>query len=451
NQEDGRMLFLFALLMGFSAQAQTPDEVAFQKAAHSTVLLRVNVPHPLAGDEKGAHTGTGFLVDRKRGWLLTNAHVSRRSPSQMQAMWKDGTELPAHLVYSDPLLDVSIIAVNPEKLPTLAEAATLDCAGEPQIGLSVGAFGNPQGEYFRGSRGIVSGSTVVGTYFGEYLHVDSAINHGNSGGPIFELEHGNVIGIVTSLKPNSQGMGYALRIRQVCRILEIIEQGRDPSPPKLALSWYRMRGEPTELRVAQLIGEGAKLLPFREGDRIVRVVRGSFAHLTNEAQLMHDLRGLSGSADVEIDRPGVGVFLVQVPLALEKLSTDRRGVTTGGLTFEQTDHTEMRFFPTFRQRVSIACVDSGSRAESDEFQTGDWVVSLNGQRVSSLIGLRNILHALPRNTEAEIRVRRMDFYQGRLFSDYLKKVRVGEIEDIAFGSEAGLPPQILGPRAVAGK
>ena len=67
------------------------------------------------GDYKSSALGAGFVVDADRGWVMTNAHVSARSPSQVRIAFRGGAYKAASKVYVDPYLDLAILQLSDEQ------------------------------------------------------------------------------------------------------------------------------------------------------------------------------------------------------------------------------------------------------------------------------------------------------------------------------------------------
>ncbi len=81
---------LLALFLVSPAHADLAPEEILRNAALYTVKVKTLGDIGLNKDEGGSSTGTGFLIDRKRGWILTNAHVATRSPAKIEVSFKDG-------------------------------------------------------------------------------------------------------------------------------------------------------------------------------------------------------------------------------------------------------------------------------------------------------------------------------------------------------------------------
>ena len=171
-----------------------PTEDIFGRAVLYTVQIKAAVPVPFEGEEQEAWRGAGFLVDRQRGWIMTNAHVASRSPSTMEVGFKDRDFVDAYKVYVDPYLDLAIIAIDTSFIPPASVMPELDCGDLPRVGHAVGAFGHPWGLCFTGTRGIISG--ITSRFLKEDLQTDAPINQGNSGGPLISLQHGKIAGSI---------------------------------------------------------------------------------------------------------------------------------------------------------------------------------------------------------------------------------------------------------------
>jgi S1-C subfamily serine protease len=190
-------------------------------------------------DDQGASIGAGFVIDRKRRWLLTNAHVSGRSPAHITAKFYGAEPVRAWPVYIDPYLDLAILEYDPAGGKEGTETASLDCEMRPGTGHPVGAFGHPNGFKFSGTRGVISGQT--NRFGADWLQTDAPINGGNSGGPLISLVTGRVVGINTAtLDDNqSQNANFAALASQACRVIALLKQGADPRPASLGVSFFR--------------------------------------------------------------------------------------------------------------------------------------------------------------------------------------------------------------------
>ena len=97
-----------------AAAQSSPDLGAMlEQAQRFTVKVRGTALWPFAPEQMGTGLGTGFIIDRDKGWILTNAHVAKRSPSTVEiALGESETEwLPVQRIYVDNHLDIAVLKV----------------------------------------------------------------------------------------------------------------------------------------------------------------------------------------------------------------------------------------------------------------------------------------------------------------------------------------------------
>jgi serine protease Do len=158
---------------------------------------------------KAQAVGTGFIVDPS-GIIVTNYHVAGKADS-ITVTLSDGRKLPAKLLGGDEKTDLAVLKVKSDKpLPSVE----FGDAGKIKVGQPVMAVGNPFGLGGTVTTGIVSarGRDIQSGPFDDYIQTDAAINRGNSGGPLFDMD-GRVIGINTAIfspTGGSIGLGFAI-------------------------------------------------------------------------------------------------------------------------------------------------------------------------------------------------------------------------------------------------
>lgn len=103
---------------------------AIEDSSHFTVIIVAAIEYPFGEEGKGTGRGAGFLVDRHRGWVVTNAHVAGRSPSFLRLQFKDAQYVKAKKVYVDNHLDMAILEIDPADIPPEAIESPLQCGSE---------------------------------------------------------------------------------------------------------------------------------------------------------------------------------------------------------------------------------------------------------------------------------------------------------------------------------
>lgn len=168
--------------------------------------------------------GSGVIVDTK-GYVLTCNHVVEGS-SKITITLKNGTELDAKIVGTDPDNDLAVLKINATNLT----AATYGNSEELSVGDLAVAIGNPLGELGgTASQGIISAldrKLTVDNKELTLLQTDASINPGNSGGGLFD-QYGHLIGIVVAKSSGSdiEGLGFAIPINTAAEIAKALING----------------------------------------------------------------------------------------------------------------------------------------------------------------------------------------------------------------------------------
>ena len=210
--------------------------------------------------------GSGVIIDA-RGHVLTNYHVIARA-SKITVTLADEREFEAEIAGADPKSDLAVLKLlTDEKLP-LAEMGSSDdiMIGEPVI-----AIGNPFGLSHTITTGVISAvnrSIRAGEeqVFRGLIQTDAPINPGNSGGPLINIL-GNVIGINTAIYGDAEGIGFAIPIDKVRRIIDdLIEHGQ------VRMAWIGIQVQDITPAIAQYFEyEGS------DGILVAQVMEGSSA------------------------------------------------------------------------------------------------------------------------------------------------------------------------------
>ena len=166
--------------------------------------------------------GSGFVISED-GYVVTNNHVIE-SADEITIEFFSGEELVAKVIGTDPKTDIALLKVEASQPLPFVSFGDSNAA---RVGDWVIAMGNPLGQGFSVSAGIVSARNraLSGTY-DDYIQTDAAINRGNSGGPLFNMD-GEVIGVNTAiLSPNggSIGIGFSMASNVVTRVIDQLQE-----------------------------------------------------------------------------------------------------------------------------------------------------------------------------------------------------------------------------------
>jgi S1-C subfamily serine protease len=270
--------------------------------------------------------GSGVVVDG-RGYIVTNNHViseAATNPSEfkMSVVFNDGTEVPANLVGRDPKTDLAVLKVD--NVDNLSVARMGD-SEKLRVGEEVIAAGAPLGLRSTVTHGIISAlhrpvplsgdgsdtDTVI-----DGVQTDASINHGNSGGPLINM-NSEVIGINTagkSLSDSASGLGFAIPVNEVKRVVETLIKNGKIAHPTLGLTARSVSNDLAKgAQIADISPNSpAERAGILENDVVVKVGDRKVADADEFIVAVRQL-AIGQPAPIEVLRDGRPVVLTVTP------------------------------------------------------------------------------------------------------------------------------------------
>ena len=251
--------------------------------------------------------GSGFLIDQD-GHIVTNNHVIEDA-DLIEVTFSNGDTYAADLIGRDPATDLAVLKIEPESPIPHVEFGDSDTA---EVGEWVIAIGNPFGYSGSVAAGIISArnrNISMGSY-DDFIQTDVAINQGNSGGPLFNMQ-GDVIGVNTAIiSPTGGSVGISFSIPSdlaenvVGQLIEYGETRRgyigirtQRVSPDLARA-YRL-DEPKGAIIRSVVSDGpADKAGLQKGDLILRV---GDEEIENTRVLFRAVADATIGEDVEVE------------------------------------------------------------------------------------------------------------------------------------------------------
>ena len=174
---------------------------------------------PSRPQQRGSSLGSGFVID-SAGVIVTNNHVIADA-NDVTVVFNNGLELKAEIVGKDPKIDLAVLRVKPS---APLKAVKFGDSNKARVGDWVMAIGNPFGFGGSVSAGIVSATNrnIRSGPYDSFIQTDAAINKGNSGGPLFNMD-GDVIGVNTAIVSptgGSIGIGFSVPAAMVAPVVD---------------------------------------------------------------------------------------------------------------------------------------------------------------------------------------------------------------------------------------
>tara|TARA_Y100000296_G_scaffold30545_1_gene35532 strand:+ start:9756 stop:10880 length:1125 start_codon:yes stop_codon:yes gene_type:complete len=228
-----RQVFIFILLCFFagSAIASTLNKETVDKVKEATVFILIESANNTSiTNPNGRGTCSGFVINEQR-YIVTNYHCVHNSTQLMLAFYDrdDWNMYDVKIIGTDPLADVAVIQIPKRKKPLPYLNWSLE---EPWEGMDVFAVGHPFGMVWTVTKGIISNNKrIVRSPYVRYVQTDTAINQGNSGGPLVNTA-GNVVGINSLIISPQQikshaGVALALRNDDAKEIVDVLIEGKE--------------------------------------------------------------------------------------------------------------------------------------------------------------------------------------------------------------------------------
>ncbi|MFA6175458.1 MAG: DegQ family serine endoprotease [Phycisphaerae bacterium] len=348
--------------------------------------------------------GSGFIITAD-GFILTNNHVVENA-DKITVKLSDERELVAKVIGTDPETDVAVIKVDANNLPFVE----LGDSDQLKVGQWVIAIGNPFGLSHTVTAGIVSakGRSKIGlTEYEDFIQTDAAINFGNSGGPLLNID-GKVIGINSAIFSRSggyMGIGFAIPVNMAKYVYQqLVADG------KVTRGYLGLYGEDITADMAKLFGienqKGVivnKLLPdgpaakggIERGDVIIKkdgkaiedwnIFRNEIARTApgTKIELTVIREGKEKEIAVELEPRESKAVTAQ---AAEKQSK-QIGITVQDLT----DELAKQFGYEDKSGVIVTEVDPSSQAAEIGIAPGTLITEVNRQKVEDSKGFWELI------------------------------------------------------------
>jgi serine protease Do len=378
---------------------------------------------PQQPQRRAQSLGSGFIIDAS-GIVVTNNHVIEGA-DEINVVLQDNTTIRAELVGADPRTDIAVLRVRHDSpLP----AVSFGDSDTAQVGDWVVAIGNPFGLGGSVTAGIVSarGRDIRQGLYDDFIQTDAAINRGNSGGPLFNL-NGEVVGINTAIyspSGGSIGIGFSIPSNLAKNIVAQLRDGG-----RVRRGWLGVNIQQVTDEIAESLGlrngargalvaraqEGgpAALGGIQAGDVILRFNGTEVREMRNLPRIVADTR-VGNQVPVVVWRDG-REQTVQVTVA-ELPSEQQQAAATPGPA-ARPQNTELSglgmrvspISPETRERFSLRAdsrgvviteVTPGSAAAERELRPGDVIVEVQQERVSSPQEVQERLERLRRQGRA---------------------------------------------------
>ncbi len=370
---------------------------------------RFGMPDNLPRGGRGGHNvvtgqGSGFFISPD-GYAVTNNHVVEKAES-VQVTTDDGKLHTAKVVGTDPKTDLALIKVEGGDFPYVKLADHV-----PRIGDWVLAVGNPFGLGGTVTAGIVSarGRDIGASAYDDFIQIDAPVNKGNSGGPTFDTE-GNVIGVNTAIfSPSGGSVGIAFAIPSDT-VKSVVAQLKDKGA--VTRGWIGVQIQPVTPEIADSLGlkkaQGALVAEPQanspaskagiEAGDVITAVNGN--EVKDARALAKVIGSMAPNTSVKLSVLHKGsektltLTLGELPNQKEARANTNDDRDTSGADIGKLGLTvapAARVAGAGSQGVVVTGVDPSGSAAEVGFKTGDVILEIGGQTVSTPAEVRKVI------------------------------------------------------------
>ncbi|WP_224055456.1 Do family serine endopeptidase [Vibrio penaeicida] len=345
--------------------------------------------------------GSGVVIDAEKGHIVTNYHVIKGA-DEIRVQLHDGREYDAELIGGDEMSDVALLKL--EKSENLTQIVLAD-SDKLRVGDFTVAIGNPFGLGQTVTSGIVSALGRSGLNvqnFENFIQTDAAINSGNSGGALVNL-NGELIGINTAiLGPNggNVGIGFAIPANMMKNLTQQILEFGQVKRGLLGVQGSEITSELAEALgyasnkgafVSQVVPESAADEAGLEAGDVIVSLNGKSISTFGELRAKIATLGAGKEITIGVIRDGKNkTFDATLQEAGDnKTRADKLHGGLAGAELSNTDNSDPL------SGVKVTSVEKGSPADAYQLKEGDIIIGVNRTRVKNLGQFRAILEDKP--------------------------------------------------------
>jgi len=364
---------------------------------------------------------TGFVVDAKRGYILTNRHVVGAGPFWGYCIFDNHEECDVYPVYRDPVHDFGILRFDPKAVKYMALDQLELRPDMAKVGSEIRVVGNDAGEKLSILSGVISRLDRNAPEYGEgysdfntnYIQAAAAASGGSSGSPVVNID-GFAIALQAGGRADGAATDYFLPLDRPRRALECIRAGKPVDRGTIQTQWMikafdecrrlglspdweaKVRAEfpkETGMLVAEVIlPEGPAHTHLEEGDVLVKVNGELLTQFTRLDAIMDS--SVNQKVKLLIQRGGEDVE-VELPVGDLHAITPDRYVSVAGASFHNLSYQQARYYAVTLKNPGVYCCEATGSFRFDGSEFGWLIQTIDNKATPDLDTFIEVMKAIP--------------------------------------------------------
>lgn len=405
-----------------AATAESAEwQATIEKVVKNVVSIHFCQTASFDTDSAISSEATGFVVDAKRGYILTNRHVVGAGPFWGYCIFDNHEECDVHPVYRDPVHDFGILRFDPKAVKYMTLDQLELRPDMAKVGSEIRVVGNDAGEKLSILSGVISRLDRNAPEYGEgysdfntnYIQAAAAASGGSSGSPVVNID-GFAIALQAGGRADGAATDYFLPLDRPRRALECIREGKPVDRGTIQTQWVikafdecrrlglspeweaKVRAEfpkETGMLVAEVIlPDGPAHTHLEEGDVLVKVNGELLTQFTRLDAIMDS--SVDQKVKILVQRGGEDV---EVELAVGDLHaiTPDRYVSVAGASFHNLSYQQARFYAVTLKDPGVYCCEATGSFRFDGSEFGWLIISIDNKPTPNLDTFIEVMKDIP--------------------------------------------------------
>ncbi|KAM0718272.1 hypothetical protein Q7P37_006604 [Cladosporium fusiforme] len=405
-----------------TATAESAEwQATIEKVVKNVVSIHFCQTAAFDTDSAISSEATGFVVDAKRGYILTNRHVVGAGPFWGYCIFDNHEECDVYPVYRDPVHDFGILRFDPKAIKYMTLDQLELRPDMAKIGSEIRVVGNDAGEKLSILSGVISRLDRNAPEYGEgysdfntnYIQAAAAASGGSSGSPVVNID-GFAIALQAGGRSDGAATDYFLPLDRPRRALECIRAGKHVDRGTIQTQWMlkafdecrrlglsseweaKVRAEfpkETGMLVAEVIlPDGPGHTHLEEGDVLVKVN----GELLTQFTRLDDILDTSVGQKVKllIQRGGTDLEVELNVCDLHAITPDRY-VSVAGASFHELSYQQARYYAVSLSKPGVYCCEATGSFRFDGSEYGWLIQSIDNKPTPDLTTFIEVMKAIP--------------------------------------------------------